>query len=256
VGEVVVATSIPPTLSRRNENSEIGETYQRLCGFRVLSLNHADEIPSLAARYPGIEFIPTIRDASSISGRKIPYIADLLSATLSGPEPVLGIVNADILFEPGQTWQRWLPNITRKILIAGQRFDTRSLREGNLSLYDTGFIRHGLRLLLFRSSKRAGGARRSNALCDRVGVVGLLVAADVDAQGERRSFGKTAQCASPSAQFQPDDGLASAWAKACANPEQPAGALRYWAAPGRCVLSCTLPAAGFDPAGIGRKGRP
>src|SRR5258706_782603 len=146
VGLIAVATSSPPVLSRRNDGHEMGEAYQRLCirswadcGFRVLSVNAPDEVPSLAERYPGIEFIPTTRDARSISGRKNPYIADLLSATLKAPEPVLGIVNADILFEPGQVWQRWLPNITREIVIAGQRFDTKSLLDGNLSLYHTGF---------------------------------------------------------------------------------------------------------------------
>src|SRR5262245_47268253 len=79
------------------------------CGFRVLSVNHAGEIPALAARYPEVAFIETTRDASVISGRRTPYIADLLHAVSTAAEPVAGIVNSDIVFEPSEAWRTWLP---------------------------------------------------------------------------------------------------------------------------------------------------
>src|SRR5262245_32315501 len=89
------------------------------CGFRVLSVNHPDEIPALAARYPEVSFIETTRDASIISGRRTPYIADLLHALATAAEPVAGIVNSDIVFEPSATWRTWLPSAATDALVMG-----------------------------------------------------------------------------------------------------------------------------------------
>src|SRR3954463_9494142 len=80
-GGIVVATSFPPKTVRANAGRRI-EDYDRLCvqswiacGFRIISLNAPDEIPALAARYPEVVFIPTERNASSVFGRKTPFIA-------------------------------------------------------------------------------------------------------------------------------------------------------------------------------------
>ena len=72
--KIVLATSIPPALSRRDGGREIGAEYQRLCmrswrdcGFRILSINDESEIPELSARHPGIVFVPAARNASAIT---------------------------------------------------------------------------------------------------------------------------------------------------------------------------------------------
>ena len=97
-GSIVVATSIPPAISRLDGGKDIGEAYQRLCirswlecGFRVLSINDAAEIPALEARHPDVDFVPAAQNASAVTGRKNPYIADLLSALLATGEQVLAI---------------------------------------------------------------------------------------------------------------------------------------------------------------------
>src|SRR5688572_14955323 len=117
-GGIAVATSIPPVLSRRNAGRVIDAEYQKLCvrswlacRFRVLSVNHEDEIPALAALYPEVCFIATKRDASAISGRRTPYIADLLRAVVDAPEPILGIINSDLVFEPSAAWREELPRV-------------------------------------------------------------------------------------------------------------------------------------------------
>src|SRR5579871_1728815 len=76
---IVVATSIPPTLSRKNAGQQIDAEYQRLCiaswrecGMRIVSLNDPSEIPALATRYPEVTFYPTQRSATAISGPKTP----------------------------------------------------------------------------------------------------------------------------------------------------------------------------------------
>ena len=145
-GGIAVATSIPPVLSRRNAGRAVDSEYQKLCirswrdcGFRVLSVNHADEIPALASSYPEVSFITTERDASAVSGRRTPFIADLLSALTDAPEPVVGIMNSDLVFEPSPAWRAWLPHAVGDAVVAGQRHDATSLLDGTFRKYYWGF---------------------------------------------------------------------------------------------------------------------
>ena len=146
MSNIVVATSIPPVLSRRNAGRAIDSEYQKLClrswldcGFRVVSVNHLDEIAGLAAIYPEVSFVATNRDASAVSGRRTPYIADLLCALIDAPEPVVGIINSDIVFEPSPAWQTWLPRAVGKAVVTGQRLDATSLLAGTFRKYYWGF---------------------------------------------------------------------------------------------------------------------
>jgi len=144
--QIVVATSIPPRLSRRNAGRTIDNEYQKLCiqswldcGFRVLAVNDREEIPDLAARYPEVSFLATDRNASAISGRKNPFVADLLSALLASPASVMGIINSDIVFEPVPAWQRRLPSLVDNGVVTGQRLDTISLADGVLEKHQWGY---------------------------------------------------------------------------------------------------------------------
>ena len=145
-GGIAVATSIPPVLSRRNAGRAIDTEYQKLCvrswlacGFRVLSVNHQDEIPALAPLYPEVSFIATDRDASAISGRRTPYIADLLGAVVDAPEPVVGLINSDLVFEPSAAWREGLPRSVGDAVVTGQRHDATSLLDGTFRKYYWGF---------------------------------------------------------------------------------------------------------------------
>jgi tetratricopeptide (TPR) repeat protein len=144
--EIVVATSIPPSLSRRNAGRAIDADYQRLCvrswldcGFRVVSINHPDEIADLAASYPDLSFVPTERDASAIAGRRTPYIADLLRALIETQGAALGIINSDLVFEPSTAWRTWLPGAVHDAVVMGQRHDANSLLTGSFRKYYWGF---------------------------------------------------------------------------------------------------------------------
>jgi tetratricopeptide (TPR) repeat protein len=143
---IAVATSIPPRLLRQDAGRSIDDGYQQLCirswidsGFRILSVNDRDEIPDLAGRYPEVEFVATDRNASAWSGRKNPYIADLLLALQNAPEPVLGIINADLLFEPSPEWQMRLPSLVGQAIVVAHRYDTDSLLGGAFRRYYDGF---------------------------------------------------------------------------------------------------------------------
>jgi hypothetical protein len=140
-GTIAVATSIPPALIRQDAGRAAPD-YQALCiqswignGFRVISVNHVDEIPALAQRYPEVTFVPTARDAREWTGRKNPYIADLLLALADAKEPVLGIINSDLLFEPSAAWAQKLPATVTQSLVVAHRYDAKSLRNGALRRY-------------------------------------------------------------------------------------------------------------------------
>src|SRR5438045_8274254 len=128
-GLIAVATSIPPVLTRQDAGSDIPE-YQKCCiqswignGFRVLSVNHPDEIPALAALYPDVEFVATHRNASEWTGRKNPYVADLLLTLTEAAEPVLGIINSDLLFEPSMAWGCRLLELVPHTMVVAHRYD-------------------------------------------------------------------------------------------------------------------------------------
>jgi FkbM family methyltransferase len=144
--KIAVVTSIPPKLSRFDGRDPIGETYQRLCleslvacGFRILSVNDPEEIQLLSNQYPEVAFVQTDRNASAISGRKTPFIADLLAAVAKAPGDVVGIVNSDILFEPSAGWHESLPKAAKQSVVLGQRHDTVSLSRSIPKKYFWGF---------------------------------------------------------------------------------------------------------------------
>jgi tetratricopeptide (TPR) repeat protein len=144
-GGIAVLTSFPPSLVRMNA-AERMEDYDRLCvrswiecGFHIVAFNSPDEIPPLAARYPEVEFVPASRTARPFFGRDTPLIADMLSALAGRTEPVLGIINCDLFFEPAPVW-RDLPSIvSRNVFVTGQRYDVRTLSGGALHRYFPGF---------------------------------------------------------------------------------------------------------------------
>ncbi len=141
-----MATSIPPKLARQDAGRPVDSVYQRLCacswidaGFRVVSINDRDEIAALAPLYRDIEFVPTDRNASAWTGRKNPYIADLLGVLVDASEPVVGIINSDLLFESSPAWAERLPSLVGNAVIAGQRCDVTALQNGMFRKFWQGF---------------------------------------------------------------------------------------------------------------------
>jgi hypothetical protein len=140
---IAVATSIPPTMVREEFGVPINYDYQKVCiqswvdcGFRVLSVNAPEEIPDLIAKYPEVTFIPITRNASAWTGRKNPFVADLLLALIDAAEPALGIINSDLLFEPSAAWAEKLPLAVTESMVVAHRYDTRSLLKGVLRPFD------------------------------------------------------------------------------------------------------------------------
>jgi hypothetical protein len=155
--DIVVATSIPPKIVRHDNGREVGEDYQRRCiaswidaGFRILSLNAPDEIADLAKRHPAVRFIATERDARAISGRKLPLVADMLAALAQQPEPVKGIINADIWLEPGKNWRAAIGAGVHDAIVVAHRIDMAALLGGASTAGDAEAYRGGYDLCFFK----------------------------------------------------------------------------------------------------------
>lgn len=138
---VAVVTSIPPQITRSDGGRPVGNEYQNLCvrswlknGFQVLSVNAQDEAPALAGRFPAVRLMAVRRDARAIGGKRTPFIADMLQALLATNASSLGIINADLVFEPDGSWHR-LSEILPGAVFALQRLDASSLLAGPLQPY-------------------------------------------------------------------------------------------------------------------------
>ena len=196
---IAVATSIPPVLSRRNAGRAIDAEYQALCirswrecGFRVVSVNHVDEIPALAAAYSEVSFVATERDASAVSGRRTPYVADLLKVLIDAPEPVVGIINSDLVFEPSEAWRAGLPRAVQDAVVTGQRHDATSLLEGTFRKYYWGFDFFFFDIKATRDLLEIG-----DAICDGSCLVGLLASGRGEFDRATRGDARTADGRAP-----------------------------------------------------------
>jgi len=107
----------------------------------VVSVNSDDEIETLAPRFPEVNFVKTNRNASAWTGRKNPYIADLLSALADAPEPVVGVVNSDLIFESSTVWREGLASLAvlDDTIVIGHRYDATSLLTGTFRRFWPGF---------------------------------------------------------------------------------------------------------------------
>lgn len=133
-------------LTRNVRGREIGQEYQDRCveswlqaDFKVLSVNFAEEIPNLAARYPNVKFIPVDRRAEEdVLGRGTPAIDDLLRALTVQHEEIVGIINADILLE-SKDWIAGLDSAVRKGIAVGRRLEIESFEDKVPEPYLFGF---------------------------------------------------------------------------------------------------------------------
>lgn len=94
--KIVLGTSLAPFDFKKQEiavNSWIKN------GFRVVSCNTKNEIEILEEHFGRlkVEFVAVERDATSIVGKPLPYIQDILDTVAQGTEQVCGFVNSDII---------------------------------------------------------------------------------------------------------------------------------------------------------------
>ena len=132
----VLATSIPPVNAETHGRCIRSWLRQ---GFRVISVNTASELAVLAHTYPEVEFIEASRDARESTGKPCVFIDDILEALALQPEPVCGIVNADILFLQDDGLGDRLRQAARNRFVFGSRMDVDNGNDTTGRMYHVGF---------------------------------------------------------------------------------------------------------------------
>lgn len=100
--KMMIATSVPPQISRRIRGVEFGPAWQTAClnswkaeGFHVVSLNAKEEVAALE------QFAPVLDIVELPAGRQRPRIRDFLDVITNTHYEVAGIANADCFLIPG-----------------------------------------------------------------------------------------------------------------------------------------------------------
>ena len=104
MGKIVMGTSISP---RNIEKQLISIESWIESGFTVVSFNCEEEIQTLRPYFEkvGVNFVRIKRDAEAVSGKKLPYIEDILKEVSERSEHICGYFNSDI----------FLKNVTSKM---------------------------------------------------------------------------------------------------------------------------------------------
>lgn len=149
--EVVLATSVPPALARPGPcGQDAGPAWRAAClsswsapGWRVLSINPAEELPDLGAFPPGIEALPAAPGVAQAFGRPGAWIADALARALATGAPVVGLVNADIRLGLSPAQRAAIAARASEGVLAFNRMDI-----GHAAQAEGPFYRYGYDLVL------------------------------------------------------------------------------------------------------------
>lgn len=131
-----IVTSIAP---RGLENQQRAVASWRTLGFKVVSLNCAEEIASLTAVFPDVEFVQVARDGRQHTGRPLVYFDDVLAYYRSQDDAICGIVNSDIVLKPDEAFCRIIASEAADGLVYGSRVDVASAENLSGGVYRGGF---------------------------------------------------------------------------------------------------------------------
>lgn len=129
--EVALVTSIPPAMRRPGPGGEdAGPAWAAACvaswpaaGWRVLTINPAEEVDALTGLPPGVEAVPAQPGVAEAFGRPGTWVSDALKQAVATGAPVVGIVNADIRLDLDARRRVALAQRARTRIIACNRMD-------------------------------------------------------------------------------------------------------------------------------------
>jgi len=161
VTDVALATSVPPRMRRPAPGGEdAGPAWRAAClaswpapGWRVVTVNPAEEIAALGALPPGIEVAEAAPGVAGAYGRAGTWVADALGRAVAAAAPVVGIVNADIRLDLGPARRAALLERAGRAMLVCNRMDV-----GHAAQEAGPFYRYGYDLVLM---PRAMAARLS-----------------------------------------------------------------------------------------------
>jgi len=137
----VAVTSLPPTAGTR---CRLALDSWRAAGFSsIVSVNAAEEIAVLAARYPDVAFVAAQETALADYGRACPAVGEMLAAGADVGAPAVAVLNADVVLAVGPDFAARLAAAARGGLVAGCRVDVGPDAPGEPRpasfYYDVGF---------------------------------------------------------------------------------------------------------------------
>lgn len=140
-------TSLAPKLNRLQlSGKEIGFSYQKYCieswmnnGFKVYSLNTADEIEILKHIYLDVHFVEAPRDGTAVVGRPLVHIADMVTALKDRGYKQCGIVNSDVYMNDAPSFLPFLRKEISNSCVFGHRIDVKELGEIRGGAYTLGY---------------------------------------------------------------------------------------------------------------------
>lgn len=131
-----IVTSIAP---RGLDNQRRAVNSWLALGFRVVSLNCAEEIAQLAPLFPEVEFVAVQRDGRALSGRPLVYFDDILQYYRDSGDTICGIVNSDILLKQDMDFCAIIRDEAAQSLVYGSRVDVTSFDSLSGGVYRGGF---------------------------------------------------------------------------------------------------------------------
>jgi hypothetical protein len=151
VTDLALATSIPPAMRRPGLGGEdLGPAWRDACiaswcapGWRVLTVNPAEEAATLSGLPDGIVFEPAAPGVAEAFGRPGTWVADALARAIATGAPVVGLVNADIRLDLDAQRRAALVDRARTRLLACNRMDL-----AHPGQHGGPFYRYGYDLLL------------------------------------------------------------------------------------------------------------
>ncbi len=151
VAEVVLATSIPPAMTRPGAGgSDGGPAWRSACiaswpapGWQVLSVNPGEERAALGTLPDGVSAAAAQPGVAEAFGRPGAWIADALAQALATGAPIVGLVNADIRLDLDATRRAALVARAGDRVVACNRMDV-----GHPYQEEGPFYRYGYDLVL------------------------------------------------------------------------------------------------------------
>jgi len=94
IDQITIVTSLAPGKNIDSQRDAVN-SWKRI-GFRIVSINAAEEITLLQPKFPTIDFFQVARDASDKFGKPYVYFDDVLAYLKEHGSGICGIVNSDI----------------------------------------------------------------------------------------------------------------------------------------------------------------
>lgn len=137
IGEVItIATSLAPSKDLHNQCMAINSWLK--LGFKVISMNSAEEIAVLQPFFSDIEFVQAHRDGRHKFTKPYIYFDDCLAYFAKCESKICGIVNSDIYLLKEEFYALLTKEAVHSF-VYGCRIDVQSLEDLNGEFFELGF---------------------------------------------------------------------------------------------------------------------